>query len=144
MIQYQFTSYWYHFYFHQIYTYFTADNKIKLVRNVPLVILYQDWTRYHDSTKNMATRGRGLFSLYIYTENFKNLLVRNLWTDINIIQQNCFFDDPLPRLFKPSWSIKNMAPWDGAYIPCIYRNFEGEIEKKWGTACHFWHCYSNL
>ena len=35
--------------------------------------------------KNMATRGRGLFSLYIYIENFKNLLVRNHWTDFNII-----------------------------------------------------------
>ena len=29
----------------------------------------------------MATRGRGLFSVYIYTEKFKNLLVRNHWTE---------------------------------------------------------------
>ena len=29
MIRYQFTSDWYHFYFHQIYTDFTANNKIK-------------------------------------------------------------------------------------------------------------------
>ena len=47
--------------------------------------------------KNMATRERGLFSLYIYLENFKNLLVRNHWTDCNIILQKCSFDDPLPR-----------------------------------------------
>ena len=55
----------------------------------------------------MATRGRGLFSLYIYTEKFKNLLVRNHWTDFNITRQECFFCNFLPRLFKPSWYVKN-------------------------------------
>ena len=50
--------------------------------------------------KNMAARVRGLFSLYICIENFKNILVRNHWTDFNIILQKCFFGDPLPRLFK--------------------------------------------
>ena len=49
--------------------------------------------------KKMATRGRGLFSLYIYTENFKNILVRNHWTDFNTILQKCSFGDPLTRLF---------------------------------------------
>ena len=55
----------------------------------------------------MATRGRGLFSLYIYTGKFKNLLVRNHWTDFNITRQECFFCNFLPRLFKPSWYVKN-------------------------------------
>ena len=53
------------------------------------------------SSKNMAARGRGLFSFYIYIENFKNLLVRNHWIDFNIILQKYSFGDPLPRLFKP-------------------------------------------
>ena len=35
------------------------------------MILYQDCSRHLDSSKNMAARGRGLFSLYIYIENFK-------------------------------------------------------------------------
>ena len=48
---------------------------IQLGRNVSLVTLYKDCSSRHDSSKNMATRGRGLFSLYIYIENFKNLLV---------------------------------------------------------------------
>ena len=65
------------------------------------MILYQDCSSHLDSSKNMATRGRGLFSLYIYIENFKNLLVRNHGTDFHIILQKCSFDDPLPRLFKP-------------------------------------------
>ena len=56
--------------------------------------------------KNMATRRRGLFSLYIYIENFKNLLVRNHWTDFNIILQKCSFGDPLPRFFKPYGFVK--------------------------------------
>ena len=34
MIRYQFTSDWYHFYFHQTYTDFTADNKIKKNINI--------------------------------------------------------------------------------------------------------------
>ena len=59
--------------------------------------------------KNIAARGRGLFSLYIYIENFNNLLVRNHWTDFNIILQKCFFDNLLPRLFKPFGFIKKMA-----------------------------------
>ena len=70
-------------------------------------ILYQDFSSHLASSKNMAARGRGLFSLYIYIENFKNLLVRNHWTDFNIILQKCSFSNPLPRLFKPFGFIKN-------------------------------------
>ena len=54
----------------------------------------------HDSSKNMAARSGGLFSLYIYIENFKTLLVRNHWTDFIITLQKCFLGDPLLRLFK--------------------------------------------
>ena len=38
----------------------------------------------------------------LYIEKFKNLHVRNYWTDFNITWQKCFFGDLLPRLFKPS------------------------------------------
>ena len=34
----------------------------------------------------MAARERGLFSLYIHIENFKNLLVRNHLTDFNLTE----------------------------------------------------------
>ena len=56
--------------------------------------------------KNMATRGRGLFPQFIYIENFKNLLVRKHWVSFNITVQKCSFQDPPPRLFKPSWFVK--------------------------------------
>ena len=51
-------------------------------------------------SKNMAARGWGLFSLYIFIENLKNLLVRNHWTNFIITWQKCFHGDPVPRLFK--------------------------------------------
>ena len=91
-------------------------------KNVPLAILYQDCSSQLDSSKNMAARGRGLFSLYIYIENYKILLVRNHWTDFNIILQKCSFGDPLPRLFKPLGLInKNMAAWGrGLFSLYIY------------------------
>ena len=68
-----------------------------LAIGVSLVTLYKDC-----SSKNMTARGRGLFSLYIYIENFKNPLVRNSWTEFNVTWQECCFGDLLPRLFKPS------------------------------------------
>ena len=75
--------------------------------------------------QNMAARGRGLFSQYIYIEKFKKLLVRNHWTDFNITWQECFFGDPLPRLFKPSWFVKKTWPLGGgAYFPYISKYIE--------------------
>ena len=82
------------------------------------MILYQDCSSHLDSSKNMATRGRGFFSLYIYIEKFKNL-VRNHWTDFNIILQKCSFDDPLPRLFKPFGFVKKHGH-QGAGLISLY------------------------
>ena len=85
-----------------------------------LVTLYQGCSSRHDSSKNRAARGRALFSLYIYKENFKNLLVRNRWTELNVTRQVCCFGDLLPSLFKPSWYVKKT--WPPVYI-CI-ENFK--------------------
>ena len=49
---------------------------------------------------------RGIFSLYIYIENFKYLLLRNCSIKFNVTWQECCFGDLLPRLFTPSWYIK--------------------------------------
>ena len=64
--------------------------------------------------------GRRLFSLYIYIEKFKNLLIRNHWTDFNIILQKCSFGDPLPRLFKPFGFIKKHGHYGVGLIFPIY------------------------
>ena len=68
----------------------------------------------------MAARGWGLFSQYIYIENLKNLLVRNHWTDFNIILQKCSFGDPLPRLFKPFGFVKKTWPPGGGDLFTLY------------------------
>ena len=92
-----------------------------ILQKCSLVILYQDCSSHLDSAKNMAARGMGLISLYIYIENFKNLLVRNHWTDYNIILQKCSFADSLPRLFKPFGFLKKKwPPGGGTYFPYLY------------------------
>ena len=65
--------------------------------------------------------GRGLFSLYIYIEYFKNLLVRNHWTDFNIILHQCAFGNLLlPRLFKPFGFVKKHGRQGAGLIFPIY------------------------
>ena len=86
--------------------------------------------------KNMAARGAGLiFPIYIYIENFENLLVRNHWTDFNIILQKCSFGDPLPRLFKPFGFVKNMAARGrGLFSLYIYiENFKNLLVRNHWT-----------
>ena len=84
------------------------------------MILYQDCSDLLDLSKNMAARGQGLFSLYIYIENFKNLLVRNHWTDFHIILQKCSIGDPLPRLFEPFGFIEKHGHQGAGLIFTIY------------------------
>ena len=100
------------------------------------MILYQDCSSHLDSSKNMAARGRGLFSLYIYIENFKNLLVRNHWTNCNIILQEYLFDDLVPRLFKPSGFVKKHGCQGAELIfpTCIYlygKLLKASCQKHW-------------
>ena len=84
------------------------------------MILLQDCSSHLDSSINMATRGWGLFSLYICIENFKNLLIRNHWTDFHIILQKCFFGDPLPRLLKPFGFVKKHGCQGGRGLVSLY------------------------
>ena len=75
----------------------------------------------------MAARGRGLFSLYIYIENFKNLLVRNHWTDFNIIFSEMFLWWSSTKIVQAIWiRQKNMAARGrGLFSLCIYiENFK--------------------
>ena len=99
------------------------------------MILFQDCSSHSDSSKNMALRGRGLFSLCINIENFKNLLVRNHWTDFNVILQKCSFGDPLPRLFSHLDLSKNMAARGrGLFSLYIYiENFKNLLVRNHWT-----------
>ena len=53
------------------------------------------------------------------TKNLKNLLVRNHWTDFNIILNKCSFDNALPRLFKPFGFVKKHGR-QGAGLISLY------------------------
>ena len=70
--------------------------------------------------KTWLVGGRGLFSPYIYIENFNDLLVRNHWTDFNLTLQKCFLCNPLSRLCKPSWFIKKQSSQGAGLIFPIY------------------------
>ena len=87
--------------------------------------------------KKHGARGRGLFSLYIYIEKCKSLLVRNHWTDFHIILQKCAFVDPLPSLFKPFRFVKKVwPPGGGAYFPYIriyIENFKNLLVRNQWT-----------
>ena len=68
------------------------------------------------------TPGGGAYFPYIsiYIENFKNLLVRNQWTDFNIILQKSSFGDPIPRLFKLFGFVKKHGRQRAGLIFPIY------------------------
>ena len=110
-----------------------------LTKNLKNLLVRNHWTDFHiilqkcsfgdplprlfkpfGFVKKMAARGQGLFSLYIYIENFKNLLVRNHWTDFNIILQKCSFGDPLPGLFKPFGVVKKHVAARGRGLFSLY------------------------
>ena len=98
------------------------------------MILYQDCSTHLDSSKKCSRQGRGLFSLYMYIENLKNLLVRSHWTDFNITWQECFFCNPQPRLFKPSWFVKTHGHQGAGLIFPIYLYWKLEkssCQKHW-------------
>ena len=134
-----------------------------LTKNIKNLLVRNHWTNFNiilqtcsfgdlllrcsshlDSSKNMAARGRGLFSLYIYLENFKNLLVRNHWTDLNIILQKCSFGQPLPRLFKPFGFVRKHGPmgW-GLFSLYIYiENFKNLLVRNhWTNFSITWQKY---
>ena len=68
------------------------------------------------------------------SKNLKNLLVRNHWTDFNIILQKCSFCDPLPRLFKPFGFVKKHGHQGvGLIFPIIYiyiENFKNLLVRN--------------
>ena len=68
-------------------------------------------------------------------KNLKNLLVRNHWTDFNIILQKYSFGDPLPRLFKPFGFVKKHGRQGaGLIFPMyLYRNFKYLLVRNHGT-----------
>ena len=69
--------------------------------------------------KKHGRQGTGLI-FHICIENFKNLLVRNHWTDFHIMLQKCSFGDFLLRLFKPFGFVKKHGRQGAGLIFPIY------------------------
>ena len=87
--------------------------------------LYQVCSSCHDLSKNMAVRGWGLISLYIYIRHFKNLFVRNHWTNFNITAELFLWWSSFTIQFKPSWWMKKTWP-----LGCRVIKF---IQKFWSS-----------
>ena len=89
--------------------------------------------------KTWPTGGRGSFSLYIYIENLKNLLVRNHWTNCYIILQKYSFGDSVPRLFKPFGFVKKHGHQGvGLIFPIyLYRKLEKSSCQKPPDQFHY-------
>ena len=109
-----------------------------LTKNLKNLLVRNHWTDFHITLqkcsfgdplpslfkpfgfiKKHGRQGAGLIFL-IYIENFKNLLVRNHWTDFSIILQKCSFGDPLPRLFKPFGFVKKHGRQGAGLIFPVY------------------------
>ena len=102
------------------------------------MILYHDCSSHLDLSKNMAARGRGLFSSYSYTQNLKNPLVTNHWTDFHIILQKCSFGDSLQECSSHLDLSKNMAARErGTFSLYIYiENFKNLLVRNHWTNCY--------
>ena len=51
-----------------------------------------------------------IFPIYLYRKLQKSS-GHKTWNDFNIILQECFFSDSLPRLFKPPWFVASHGRW---------------------------------
>ena len=70
----------------------------------------------------MAAKGQGLFSLYIYIEKFKNILVRNHWTDFNINIAEMLFWWPSIKIFLSRYdSSKTKAAREQGLFSPLYQ-----------------------
>ena len=67
----------------------------KLGRNVPSEVLFKNCSQNLIPSKT-GCHGNGI---EFFKQFFKNLLLRNCWTDFEIISQECFLGDPFQKLF---------------------------------------------
>ena len=66
-------------------------------RNVPWVTLFTKCLRNFDPSRNMALVNGGFLHYMDRKKFLKNLLIRNRWSDFEIISQECSFCDPFEK-----------------------------------------------
>ena len=86
--------------------------------------------------KNMAVVNGG-FSHYRDMKKFlKNLLLRNCWSDFEIIWQECSFGDPLQKLFAKFWSAEKHGSGKRGFLH--YRDMKKFLKNL------LWNCWSDF
>ena len=84
--------------------------------NVPWVTLFKNCSRNFDPSINMALVNGG-FLHYMYIKKFlKNLLLRNRWSDFEIISQECTLRDPFQKLFAKFDPTIHKALVNGGFL----------------------------
>ena len=97
------------------------------------------------SIQNMALVN-GSFLHYTYMKKFlKNLLLRNCWSDFEIISQECSLGDPFQKLFAKFWSVHKHGSGEWGLL-ALYGH-EEEILKK--SSClkqlvRFWNNFTGM
>ena len=100
------------------------------------MILYQDCSSHLDSWKNMAARGRGLFSLYIYIENFKKSSCQKPLDQFQYNFAEMFLWRSSTKIVQAIWiRQKPWPPGSGAYFPYIIyiENFQNLLVRNHWT-----------
>ena len=71
--------------------------------------LFKNCSRNFDPRKNMALVNGGFLHNRDMKKFLKNLLLRNCWSDFEIISQECSFGDPLKKVLRNFYPSINMA-----------------------------------
>ena len=77
----------------------TGWKLMKLGWDIPWMVPYQN------CSKNFIP-WRTLVAMATKVKNFKNLLLKNHWSNFKIISQKWSLGGPLPKLFKEFWYVK--------------------------------------
>ena len=77
----------------------TGWKLMKLGWDIPWMVPYQ-------SCSKNSIPWRTLVAMATKVKNFKNLLLKNHWSNFKIISQKWSLGGPLPKLFKEFWYIK--------------------------------------
>ena len=86
-------------------------------------------SRNFDPSINMALVNGGFFHCMDMKKKFiKNLLLRNRWSDFEIISQGCSLCDSFQNLFAKFWSVHKHGSGEWGLL-ALYRH-EEEILKK--------------
>ena len=84
-------------------------------QDVPWVTLFKNCLQNFYPSINMALVNGGFLHYMDMKKFLKNLLLRNCWSDFEIISQKCSLGDPFQKVFAKFDSSINMALVNGGF-----------------------------